>query len=166
MPEDSVKQVMINNRLVGIVGLEKALARAKTTCTGKDDTEISDFLIQAVSEQNYIPLAARDAYAQALLRQYKIGQNTPVAPEPAEGLRIYVLGQGCARCSQLETDIRDILSEMQIAADLRHITDIKEITRFGILGAPALVINDKVIAVGIVPPKSQLRKWIIQASAV
>jgi len=163
MPEDSVKQVLINNRLIGIVGLEKAIALAKATIAGKSDAEISDFLIHAVSDQNYIPAAVRDAYAKAFLRAYHIEQNIPVAPEPAEGLRIYVLGLGCARCSQLEEDIRNLLSEMQIAADLRHISDIKEIARFGIMGAPALVINDKVVSVGVVPPKSQLRQWLIEA---
>jgi hypothetical protein len=163
MPSDSVKQLLINNRLIGIVGLEKTMTRAQATCAGKSDADISDFLIHAVSDQNYIPATARDTYAKALLRQYKIEQNIPVAPEPAEGLRIYVLGLGCARCSQLEDDIRDLLSEMEIAADLRHITDIKEIARFGIMGAPALVINDKVVSVGDIPPKSRLRQWILEA---
>jgi len=163
MPEDSVKQVLINNRVIGIVGLENAMAKTKTEQTGKSDADISDFLIHAVSSQNYIPTAARDAYAKALLREYKIAQNIPVAPEPVDGLRIYVLGLGCARCTQLENDLRDLLSEMHIAADLRHITDIKEITRFGIMGAPALVINDKVVSAGDVPPKSKLRQWITEA---
>ena len=34
---------------------------------------------------------------------------------------------GCARCDQLEKDIRDLLSEMNFAARLRHVTNIKEI---------------------------------------
>jgi hypothetical protein len=163
MLEDSVQQLMIKNRLIGMVGLEKAMISTMAMCSGKSDEEISDYLVHAVSAQNYIPAAARAAYAKALLRQYKIEQNIPVTPEPADGLRIYVLGQGCARCSQLEDDIRDLLSEMEIAADLRHITDVKEMARFGIMGAPALVINGKVISAGDVPPKSQLRRWITEA---
>ncbi len=163
MPDDSVKQVMINNRLIGIIGLENAIAKTKSDYTGKSDSDISDYLIQALSGKNYIPDDARDAYAKALLREYKIAQNLPVEPAPVNGLRIYVLGLGCARCSQLENDIRDLLSEMQIAADLRHITDVKEMSRFNIMGAPALVINDKVVSVGDVPPKSKLRQWITEA---
>lgn len=163
MSEDSVQQVMINNRLIGIVGLDAAIAKAKARCADISDTEISDFLIAAVADHNYIPTPAREAYAKALLRQFKIEQNLPVAPESAVGLRIYVLGLGCARCSKLENDLRDLLSEMQIAADLRHITDIKEIARFGIMGAPALVINDKVVSVGDVPAKNRLHQWIMEA---
>ncbi|OGP68042.1 MAG: hypothetical protein A2W27_03550 [Deltaproteobacteria bacterium RBG_16_44_11] len=70
---------------------------------------------------------------------------------------------GCARCSQLEDNVRNLLSEMKIAADLRHITDFKEIASYGVLGSPALVINNKVVSVGEVPPKSKIRQWIIEA---
>jgi predicted DsbA family dithiol-disulfide isomerase len=52
---------------------------------------------------------------------------------------------------------------MQIAADVRHVTDIREMSRFDVLGSPALVINDRVVAVGEVPPKSLIRQWIIEA---
>jgi hypothetical protein len=101
MPEDPVKQVMINNRLIGIVGLEKAISGAMTICADKSDEEISD--------QNYIPSSARDAYAKALLRQYKIEQNIPVTPEPATGLRIYVLGLGCALLSDRRRHSRSFI---------------------------------------------------------
>ncbi|KFO66530.1 hypothetical protein ER57_17000 [Smithella sp. SCADC] len=74
-----------------------------------------------------------------------------------------VLGIGCTRCHQLENDVRDLLSEMKIAADLHHITDLKEIAQYGVLGSPALVINNKVMSVGEVPPKSKIRQWIIEA---
>jgi len=46
----------------------------------------------------------------------------------------------------LESDVRDLLSEMKITADLRHITDLKEIARYGVMGAPALVVNNKVVS--------------------
>ena len=58
-----------------------------------------------------------------------------------------ILGMGCARCSQLENDVRDLLSEMKIAANLRHVTDFKEIAHYKLLGSPALVINNKVVCV-------------------
>ena len=59
--------------------------------------------------------------------------------------------------------ILHLLSEMKIAANLRHITDLKEIAHYGLLGSPALVINNKVLSVGEVPPKSKIRQWIIEA---
>ena len=151
--------------MIGIVGLEAALEKARIACLEKSDSEISDFLIAAISDKNYIPPPALPAYGQALLREYKTAMNLPVEPESLTGLIVLVLGMGCARCDQLQSDIRDVLSEMQIAADIRHVTDLREISRFGVLGAPALVINDKVVAVGEVPSKSRIRQWIMEACA-
>ena len=42
-----------------------------------------------------------------------------------------------------------ILAEMEMAADLEHVTDIAEIGSYGVMGTPALVINREVKAVGL-----------------
>ncbi|PKN52337.1 MAG: hypothetical protein CVU55_07340 [Deltaproteobacteria bacterium HGW-Deltaproteobacteria-13] len=161
MTEDNIKQIMINEHLVGIVGLDDAIK--KILPKGGSDEEIKNKLLQEISIHNYIPSSAHDAYANALLREFKIAQEMPVDAEPVHGLNIEVVGLGCARCDQLENDVRDLLSEMKIAAGLRHVTDIKEIARYKLLGSPALVINKKVVSVGEVPPKSRIREWIIEA---
>lgn len=161
MTEDAIKQIMINGRLVGIVGLCDAINKIKMQ-TGSDE-EIKNNLLKDISVNNYIPDSARDAYGNALLREFKISQGMSVDEEPLQGLNIEVVGLGCARCDQLEKDVRDLLSEMKIAAALRHVSDIKEIARYNLLGAPALVINNKVVSVGEVPPKSKIRQWIIEA---
>ena len=163
MVEDEVRQVMIHGRLIGIVGLDDVIVKTAKTLQGRTDEEIQNSLLAAVSMNNYIPAATREAYGRALLREFKIAQNLPVEQDSFNGLIIAVLGTGCTRCTQLESDVRDILSEMKIAADLRHITDPKEIARFGVMGAPALVVNNKVVSAGEVPPKSKIRQWIIDA---
>jgi len=161
MAEDNIKQIMINGHLVGIVGLCDAIQ--KINRPDKSEEEIKNFLLKEISLNNYVPSSARDVYANALLREFKIANGLPVAEESVPGLKIEVVGMGCARCDQLEKDVRDLLSEMQIAASLRHVHDIREIASYHLLGSPALVINDKVVAVGEVPPKSQIREWIIKA---
>ncbi len=163
MAEDEVRQVMIQGRLIGIVGLDDVIMKTAQTLQGSTDEEIQNSLLEAVSINNYIPATAREAYGRALLREFKIAQNLPVEQDSFNGLIIAVLGTGCARCSQLESDVRDLLSEMKITADLRHITDLKEIARYGVMGAPALVVNNKVVSAGEVPPKSKIRQWIIDA---
>jgi hypothetical protein len=161
MVEDNVKQFMINGQMVGIVGLDEAIKKVNTQ--NNNDEEIKIFLLKEISANNYVPSCAQDAYANALLREFKIAQGLPVAEEPVQGLNIEVVGMGCARCNELENDVRDLLSEMNIAAGLRHVSDIKEIARYKLLGSPALVINNKVVSVGEVPPKSKIREWIIEA---
>jgi hypothetical protein len=160
MTEDKVKQIMVNGRLVGIVGLDDAIK--KISAQVNSDEKIKDDLLKEIISNNYVPSSALDAYAKALLREFKIMKGIPVAEEPICGLNIEIVGMGCARCVQLENDVRDLLSEMKIAADLRHVTDIKEIARYKLLGSPALVINNNVVSVGEVPPKSKIRQWIIE----
>lgn len=36
-------------------------------------------------------------------------------------------------------------------ADIEHVRDLKEISRYGVMGFPALVINREVKAVGSIP---------------
>ncbi len=164
MSDDAIRQIFINGRPVGLIGLDAALAEAANTCSGKSDDDVARFLLNTLASKNYIPSSAHASYSRALLREYKLFQNLPVEPEPAAGLTILVLGMGCARCDQLQSDLRDVLSELNVAADLRHITDVREIARFGVLGAPALVINNKVVCVGQVPSKNQIRAWIAEAN--
>ena len=163
MPKNEIKQVMINGKLIGISGLDEAISDIAGIPSGLGDDEIQKRLLELISLNNYIPANMREAYGKAILREFKIAQGLPVASEHVSGLRIAVLGMGCARCSQLESDVRDILSEMKIAADLRHVTDFKEIASYGVMGSPALVINKKVVSVGEVPPKSKIRQWITES---
>ena len=163
MSKDEIKQIMINDHLVGIVGLDNIIKKIAETYQGKSNDDIKTILLSEIAVNNYVPPTAQDAYGYALLREFKIAQGLLVADEPNHGLNIAVLGMSCARCSQLEDDVRDLLSEMKIAANLHHITDLKEIAHYGLLGSPALVINNKVLSVGEVPPKSKIRQWIIDA---
>lgn len=47
--------------------------------------------------------------------------------------------------------------------DLEHVRDFKEISRYGVMGSPALVINGKVKAVSSVPSRARLRDFIREA---
>ena len=162
MAENEIKQIMINGRLVGIVGLDDIIQKTAVDHQGKSDKDIINSLLSDISANNYVPPGAVESYGKALLREFKIAQGLPVAKEPNLGLNIAVLGMGCARCNQLEDDVRGLLAEMKIAASLRHITDFKEIARFGVISTPALTINNKVVSAGEVPPKSKIRQWIIE----
>lgn len=163
MAKDEIKQITINGHLVGLIGLDNIIKRTAETNLGKSDEDIKNILLSEIAVNNYVPPAAQDAYGHALLREFKIAQGLFVSEESSHGLHIAILGMDCARCNQLEDDVRDLLSEMKIAADLHHITDLKEIEHYGLLGSPALVINNKVLSGGEVSPKSKIRQWIIEA---
>ncbi|MEE8597233.1 MAG: thioredoxin family protein [bacterium] len=75
-------------------------------------------------------------------------------------MKIRILGPGCPRCREVEKRTIDVLAEMDIAADVQKVTDIKEIMGYNILVTPGLVINDKVKCSGRIPSKEEIKKWI------
>lgn len=164
MTEEKVTKIRIGGNLVGIAGLDEAMAKAAESCAGRPDGEIRDELLRALSGRNYIPARARDLYGEALLREFKRFLGQPVGDEPAGGIRVAVLGPGCARCSQLEIDVREVMAEMHLPGELLHITDYREIASFGVKGVPALVINGRVVSIGATPHRKQIREWLAEAA--
>jgi protein-disulfide isomerase len=58
-----------------------------------------------------------------------------------------------------------VMTEMNLAADIEHVTDPAEIGNYGLAGTPALVINGEVKAVGTMPKKAQLEALLSDAAA-
>lgn len=87
----------------------------------------------------------------------------PYTEEAPNELEIKILGPGCANCDRLEREMIEAVSELDVPASIDHIRDISEIGSYGVMGSPALIINGKVKAVGRVPMKSELRKWLMEA---
>jgi small redox-active disulfide protein 2 len=73
---------------------------------------------------------------------------------------IRVLGIGCARCNELEKRVKDALAELGIAANVEHVTDLKELAASGVLMTPGLVVDGKVVSQGKVPSKDELKKLL------
>jgi len=75
-------------------------------------------------------------------------------------MKIEVLGTGCAKCERLEKDVYNALAELDIAAEVSKIKDIKKMMDYKVMLTPALVINGKVKASGGVPKIQDLKKYI------
>ncbi len=75
-------------------------------------------------------------------------------------MEIKILGPGCPRCQELERRTLEVLAEMNLAADVQKVTDLKQIMEYKILGTPGLVINGKVKSAGKIPAKSQIKQWL------
>jgi small redox-active disulfide protein 2 len=160
MPEDSVMQIRINNNLVGIAGLKQVMEKMSGEFAQRPDDEIGAEMIRRLSENNYIPKQARGLYAQALVREFRKYLGQPVDERPVSGLRIAILGPGCSRCSRMEMDVREVLAEMKLPAELLHVTDVREIGKYGVMGVPALLINSRVVCVGQTPHRNQIKSWL------
>ncbi len=163
MSADDLLQITISGRPIGILGFKAVLEElAPTLAQGTDDL-LAQELVTRLSKKNYIPEKVKAEYGKALVREFRrqLGQSVP--EEKIEGIVIKVLGQGCTNCRELTQRIMDVMSELNLAADLEHVTDIKAIAQYGVLGSPALIINGKVLARGTVPSKKQLMDWLKQA---
>ncbi len=75
-------------------------------------------------------------------------------------MEIKVLGTGCPKCHALEKTVKEVLDETGITAEIKKITDIKEIASHGIMLTPGLVINGKVKSAGKVLSKNDVKKYI------
>lgn len=161
--ENKVTQIRVAGRPTGVVGLEYAIENIVQWAKGKTDGEIISELLSRVEKKNYIPSSIKQAFGKALSREYKKFIGEEVEEEPLVGLEVVILGPGCAQCSSLETNVRNVMAEMNLAGDLAHVTDAKEIGRYGVMGVPALIINGKVVAVGSVPEKKKIQQWLAEA---
>jgi len=54
---------------------------------------------------------------------------------------IKVLGTGCTRCKMTHEQVKEAVEEVGIEAHIEHVTDIKEIGKYGVLSTPAVVID-------------------------
>lgn len=163
MSQEDVVQIKVDKQSVGIMGLNRTMEEVAKEYADKPDDEIKAELLKRLSKKNYIPDRVKENYAKAFSREFKKFLGKPYEQEVSGGLEIKVLGQGCVQCDRLERDLMEVMAEMDIAADLEHVRDIKEIGKYGVMGMPALIINGKVMSVGRVPPKAKLKEWLAEA---
>lgn len=147
---------------MGIAGLKEAIEEVKAL-RGRSDEEISQALFDRLKPRNYIPASAREDYKKAFLREYKKALGEKVTEEHL-GLSIKILGPGCPNCEALEQLVMAAAAELNLPAEVEHLRDRQEIMALGVFGTPALMINDEVKAVGQVPGKEALKKWLLEAN--
>ena len=162
MPDEDLTQISLGRFRVGITGLKAAIEDMKSW-RGRPDAEIAQTLLAKLKPRNYIPASAQEEYQKAFLREFKKALGEKVEEERS-GLSVKILGSGCPACDRLEQTVMAVLGEMGLPAEVEHVRDVREIAALGILGVPALMINDEVKAVGPAPTKEMLKKWLAAAS--
>ena len=69
---------------------------------------------------------------------------------------IKVLGTGCSSCRRLEQQVRRVVDDLKIDAEVMKEEDIMKIIAYGVRRTPALVIDEKVVLNGRVPSEKEL----------
>lgn len=72
-------------------------------------------------------------------------------------IKIEILGAGCKKCQHLEVNAREAVANLNLIAEVSHITDPVEIAMRGVMSTPALIINGKVVSKGRVISPEQIQ---------
>jgi len=80
-------------------------------------------------------------------------------------MEIKVLGPGCPNCGEVEKRVINALAELNVAAAVEKVTDIKKMMSFGIQATPGLVIDGKIVCSGRIPRIEEIKTWIRAAAA-
>ena len=75
-------------------------------------------------------------------------------------VKLQVLGSGCASCERLAEMTRNAATELGLDFELSKVTEIDEITSFGVMSTPALVVDGRVKFSGRVPSEAELKEFI------
>ena len=72
-------------------------------------------------------------------------------------IKIEILGTGCKKCQQLESNAKQAVAKLKLTAEVLHITDPVEIAMRGVMSTPAMAINGKVVCKGQVISPEQIQ---------
>lgn len=80
-------------------------------------------------------------------------------------MQLLVIGPGCTKCRTLAQFTEQAVSELGLQADIRKVTDLKQILALGVMMTPALAVNGTVKVVGKVPTVPEIKALLQQAAA-
>ena len=86
-------------------------------------------------------------------------------PEAKDGICcIKVLGSGCASCHALYENTKEAVKKMGLSVEVEYVTDLQKVMEYGVMSMPALVVNEKVVAMGKVLKPADVEKLLHKLS--
>ena len=75
---------------------------------------------------------------------------TECCPDLKEGeiCCIKVLEAGCKSCHEQYQNAKQAVKDMGLSVEVEYITDMQKVMEYGVMSMPALVVNEKVVAMG------------------
>ena len=75
---------------------------------------------------------------------------------------IKILGSGCPKCLTLEANARQAVKELGKENEIKveHVFDIAQITEYGVMSTPAIVLDEEVKAAGRIPDVEEIKSWL------
>lgn len=163
MAEKDSTQIKVGKFAVCVIGINQLMEEMAGTYADKSDDVICSFMLDSLGQRNHIPDSAKEEYGKAFVREFRKFPGQPYTEDVPQGLELKVLGTGCPQCDALTQMTMEVLTEIKLPAAIDHVRDIKETVRYSIMGSPALLINGKTVAVGSIPARNRVKKWLIEA---
>lgn len=76
------------------------------------------------------------------------------------GIKAEILGTGCKKCHQLEANVKEALTNLNLEGEVNHITDPMAIAERGVMKTPALMINEQVVTQGKVLTCDEIQPYL------
>lgn len=73
---------------------------------------------------------------------------------------IKILGSGCKNCHAMLENTKDAVKAMGLDIEVGYVTDMQEITKYGVMSMPALVVDEKVASMGKVLKAAEVEKLL------
>lgn len=73
---------------------------------------------------------------------------------------IEILGTGCAKCEKLTANAKKAVELTGADATVIKVTDINQITDYGVMITPALVLDGQVKVAGKIPSPEAIAEWL------
>ena len=73
-------------------------------------------------------------------------------------MKIQILGIGCPKCKQTEANAKEAIKNLGLDAEVEKITDVNEITDFGVMSTPALAVDGAVKFSGKIPSVKEIEE--------
>lgn len=75
-------------------------------------------------------------------------------------MNIKVIGSGCDKCDKVYVAVCEAVSELEMDAEIEKVEDLIEIVKLGVMSAPSVMIDGKLVIYGQVPTKEQIKKLL------
>jgi small redox-active disulfide protein 2 len=74
--------------------------------------------------------------------------------------KLQILGTGCPKCQKMAEVAEEAAKSLGIEYDLEKVTDVNQITGFGVMMTPALAVDGEVKVVGKVPTIDEVKELL------
>lgn len=71
-------------------------------------------------------------------------------------MNIKVIGAGCENCDKLYSNVVEAVKELNYEAEIEKVEDLIEIVKLGVMTAPSVMIDGKLVISGRVAKKDEI----------